>query len=457
MKTTLSHYLKNNQNRFLEELSQWLRIPSISALPEHSDDVAKAAEWVKKKLLNIGFPKAEIIPTGRHPLVLGEWFVDDNQPTLLCYGHYDVQPVDPLAEWHSDPFEPVVKNGNIYARGACDDKSQVYLILAALEAFAQIEGKPPINIKILLEGEEESGGESIDAYVRQNGEALQADAALICDTPIVDANQPSIVNGLRGLLYTEIKVIGPRRDLHSGTYGGIAPNPLHCLCLLISRLKGEDGKINIDQLEAAIPPSTDKEKEFWNKDPLHLNEAFMNEMGVEQLVGEAEYPPLERVGDRPTLEVHGIAGGFTGDGAKTVIPAEAMAKISLRLTAGMDPSLVFTWLEQAVANHMPSGYKYTIKQLAGGEGVRVDPDNPYIQAAAQSLKTTYGKEVFFMREGGSIPIAALFDQVLKLPVILMGFGLPDDGIHAPNEKFSLDQFSKGMQTVAHYLATIQRE
>jgi acetylornithine deacetylase/succinyl-diaminopimelate desuccinylase-like protein len=328
------------------------------------------------------------------------------------------------------------------------------LVFAALDGLIQREGKPPVNVKILLEGEEESGGESVDEFVHAHGDKLSADVALICDTHMVSAEQPSIINGLRGILYTEIKVWGAKSDLHSGVYGGVAPNPIHALCVLISRLKGEDGRINIKELQAAIPPVSTTEKSFWQDDPLDIQSSLLEEMGVDVLVGEEDYPPLERVGVRPTLEVHGIRGGFIADGAKTVIPAEALAKLSLRVPAGISTDDAFLWLQKAVSANIPKGHRVLVENLAGGEGVAVSIDNTYIQAAAASLESIYSIQPVYMREGGSIPIAALFDNVLKLPVVLMGFGLPDDGLHAPNEKFSLEQFRKGMKTIADYLTRI---
>lgn len=452
----LNRYLDENFDKFVDQLSEWLAIPSISTLSEHRDDVRRAAEWVHGRLADIGFPEARIIATAGHPLVYAEWRVTEDQPTLLIYGHYDVQPVDPLGEWCSPPFAPTIRDNNIFARGACDDKGQVMLVLAALEAWAKVGGGPPVNLKVLLEGEEEAGGMAVGEYVRHNPEPLRADAVLICDTHMVSPEQPSLVTGLRGILYSEIAVFGAKTDLHSGSYGGVAPNPLHALCLVLSRLKGEDGIIDIPELAAAIPAPSPAEKQFWLRDSLHIDEALRREMGVTQLFGEAAYPPLERIGLRPTLEIHGIKGGFVGEGAKTVIPATATAKVSLRLPAGLDPNAVFSWLEQAVTAKMPGGYRAELTNLHAGQGVAVRPDSPYIQAATEALAAQYGIAPVFMREGGSIPIAALFAEVLQAPLVLMGFGLPDDTVHAPNEKFSLGQFAKGMKTVADFLGRLRR-
>ena len=449
-------YLDENFNRYVGELKEWLAIPSISTLPEHRADVARAAEWAKDKLDSIGFPETDIITTAGHPLVYGQWEIADDQPTLLIYGHYDVQPVDPLALWTSPPFQPTERDGNLYCRGASDDKGQVMLVLAALEAWAKTTSSLPVNVKILLEGEEEAGGASIAEYVQSNRQGLCADAALICDTHMINARQPSIITGLRGILYTEIAVSGAKTDLHSGSYGGVAPNPLHALCLLLSRLKDEQGTINIPQLSQLIPTANPEEKQFWTEDPLHLAEQLRAEMGVSELLGETDYPPLERIGLRPTLEIHGIRGGFVGEGAKTVIPATAAAKVSMRLPAGVQPEVVFSLLQDAVRRLTPFGYHVHVTNLHAGKGVFIDADNGYIRAAAAALEATYGTAPVFMREGGSIPIAGLFAEVLNTPIILMGFGLPDDSIHAPNEKFSLAQFHKGMQTVADFLGRIRK-
>lgn len=448
-------YLSVNYDRILDELKDWLRIPSVSAYSERAGDVRRAATWAERKLGDIGFPLVETISTGGHPLVYAEWITHADRPTLLVYGHYDVQPADPLEEWLSPPFEATVRDGNLYARGAVDDKGQVMLVLAALEAWSKAGGGLPVNVKVLLEGEEETGGESIDAYVRANPARLRADAVLICDTGMIGETQPSMITALRGILYAEIFMHGARRDLHSGTFGGVAPNPVHALCVLIAHLKGEDGVIRIPELDAAMRKLSG-EPIYPTADSLDLEGMLLREMGVDKLLGEADYPPLERIGSRPTFEVHGIRGGFTGEGAKTVIPAEAVAKVSMRLPAGLKPDDVFRWLERAVRQYTPEGHRVEVRKLAAGEGVHVSPDNPIIRAAASSLEATYGVPPVFMRDGASIPVAALFGGVLKLPVVLMGFGLPDDALHAPNEKFSLSQFARGMATVADFLGRLKR-
>lgn len=451
----LTDYLEANLSTFRNELMEWLRIPSISTLPEHKNDVHRAALWIQNKLSETGFDKPELIETDGHPLVYADWIVDPAQPTLLIYGHYDVQPADPLDLWKSPPFEPVIKDGNIFARGASDDKGQIMLVMAALKSWVAVAGAPPINIKILFEGEEEAGGASIAAYVTHNAKKLAADGLLICDTHMPSSKQPSLITGLRGIVYTELKINGAKTDLHSGSYGGVAPNPIHALCLIISTLKTEDGTIHIPQLQKAIPSPSSAEKTFYQDDPLGIEKALCREMGVSRLVGENNYPPLERLGLRPTLEVHGIAGGFTGEGAKTVIPAEATAKISLRIPPGMDPGEVFVWLQKSINKITPQGYSAVLTNIHAGSGVEIKQDNRFFEHAATSLETVYCKRPVFLKEGGSIPIAALFDQELKIPVVLMGFALPDDNIHAPNERFNLQQFFLGMKTVADYLGRLK--
>ncbi|TMC20077.1 MAG: dipeptidase [Chloroflexi bacterium] len=449
--TQLDTYIVEHKEQFLEDLQQWLRIPSISTLPEHAEDMRHAATYAADQLRHIGIDEVTLIQTNGHPLVYGEWLKAAGKPTVLLYGHYDVQPVDPVALWDSPPFEPTIRNGNIYCRGACDDKGQAMLVLKALEALLAVNGALPVNIRVLLEGEEEAGGESIDHYVKTYPERLHCDATLICDTHMPTEDIPALISGLRGLLYTEVEVRGARRDLHSGTYGGIAPNPLHALAILISRLKDAEGHLHIPGLYDKLLQPSQIEQEFWRQDPLHFADALRGEMGVAQLTGEVEYPPLERIWTRPTLEVHGIIGGFIGEGAKTVIPAIAKAKISLRLPPDLKSSEVFTLFEQAVKAATPAGVEVAVSYIHGGEGLVVPLDNPAMQAATAALREVFGRDPVYIREGGSIPIAALFKEILGVPVVLMGFGLPDDNIHAPNEKYSLSQFFKGIRVVARFL------
>ncbi|HVB20851.1 MAG TPA: dipeptidase [Ktedonobacteraceae bacterium] len=449
--TQLETYISEHEPGFLEDLKGWLRIPSISTLPEHAGDIYRAAEYAVAQLKRIGFDKAEVVATQGHPLVYGEWLRAVGKPTLLIYGHYDVQPVDPIELWESPPFEPTIRGDNLYCRGACDDKGQTMLVIKAMESLMAVNGTLPVNVKVLIEGEEEAGGESVEAYVKEHPDRLQCDAAFVCDTHMPAKDIPALITGLRGIIYTEVEVRGSKRDLHSGSYGGVAPNPLHALALIIAGLKGADGHIHIPGLYDKVRKPTAAEKKFWEEDPLHINESLLEEMGVSQFSGENEYPPLERIAARPTLEVHGFTGGFTGEGAKTVIPAWGKAKISLRLPADVRSEEAFTLFERRVQELAPDGVVVIVHKIHGGEGMLVAPDSSVMGAASAALTDVYGKEPVYLREGGSIPIAALFDSVLHAPVVLMGFGLPDDNLHSPNEKYSLSQFFKGLRTVADFL------
>ena len=446
----LDTYITENESRFLEDLKSWLRIPSISTLPEHAGDIRAAAEYATDQLRRMNFERVHLVETQGHPLVYGEWLKEPGKPTVLIYGHYDVQPVDPIELWDSPPFEPTVRGDNLYCRGACDDKGQTMLVLKAVESLLEIHGRLPLNVRVLIEGEEEAGGESIDHHVRTYPASLKCDAAFICDTGMPSREIPALVNGLRGMIYTEVEVRGAKGDLHSGAYGGVAPNPIHTLAIIIAGLKDAEGHIHIPGLYDKLREASEQEKAFWRDDPLQMNEMLLEEMGVSQFTGEAEYPPLERIWARPTLEVHGISGGFTGEGAKTVIPAVAKAKISLRLPADLKSDEVFALLERRVMELAPAGVEVTVRKVHGGEAVMVPVDTPPMQAAASAIKEVFGTEPVFIREGGSIPIAALFHDILGVPVVMMGFGLPDDNLHAPNEKYSLSQFYKGIRTVARF-------
>ena len=452
--TAVDSYIAQHEEQFLEDLKGWLRIPSISTLPEHAGDIRRAADYAAEQLRRIGFDKVQVITTQGHPLVYGEWLKAPGRPTVLVYGHYDVQPVDPVELWESPPFEPTVRGDNLYCRGACDDKGQTMLVFKALESLMAVNGNLPVNVRVLIEGEEEAGGESIDRYVRTYPDRLACDAAFICDTHMPSKELPALITGLRGIIYTEVEARGAKRDLHSGVYGGVAPNPLHSLAIIIAGLKDEQGHIHIPGLYDGIRPAPAVEKTFWREDPLHMNELLLEEMGVGEFTGEAEYPPLERIWARPTLEVHGIAGGFTGEGAKTVIPAVAKAKISLRLPADLKPDEVFALFERRVQELAPRGVEVTVHKVHGGDSVIVPVDAPSMRAAAAALKETYGKDPIFIREGGSIPVAALFYNLLGVPVVMMGFGLPDDNLHAPNEKYSLSQYFKGIRTVTRFLQNL---
>ncbi|MEO7142153.1 MAG: dipeptidase [Bryobacteraceae bacterium] len=440
-----------NRDALLAGLEEFLRIPSISALPEHSGDIRRAAEFVRAGLASAGMASAELIEGDGNPLVYAEWLGAKGKPTLLLYGHYDVQPPDPLDEWISPPFEPQIRNGNIYARGAADDKGQVYILMQAVAGLLARDGKLPVNVRYLIEGEEEVGGEHIEAYVSTKPARLQADAAIICDTEMFAPDLPTLCVGLRGIVYGELHVEGANHDLHSGIYGGAAPNPIQAIAEILTALKDRDGHILIPGFYDRVAPPNAKERAAWARLPFDEREYREQEMGARELVGEPEIPLFERLWARPTLEVHGIRGGFTGEGAKTVIPARAVAKISTRLVADQRPDEALEQLQRAVAAATPRGVTAGFRLIHAAPPSLVNPDNIFIRTAAEALRDVFGRKTVYIRSGGSIPIAGLFDQKLGIPSVMMGFGLPDDNLHAPNEKFHLPNFFRGIEAVAHYL------
>ena len=452
MGTVTFDYYQANRDRFLEGLTNLLKIPSISTLPEHKSDVRRAAEFVAEELRSMGMRDVDIIEgkENQNPLIYAEWLNAPGKPTLLLYGHYDVQPPDPLDEWISPPFEPTVRNQNIYARGAVDDKGQTYLLLKAVEGFLKSEGQLPINIKFLIEGEEEVGGEHIEEYVQRQSDRLKTDAALICDTEMFAPELPTITTGLRGLVYTELEARGAAHDLHSGVYGGAAPNPFQALAEIITGLKGRDGRIRIPGFYGRVKKPSRQELEAWKRLPFKEKEFLKKEVGATALVGEKGIPVLQRLWARPTLEVHGIRGGFTGEGAKTVIPAVATAKISMRLVPDMNPNEVIRQYTAYVKKLTPRGIKTTVRMISSAPASVVSTENRYIEAAAEAMEQVFKKKTVYMRSGGSIPIAGLLDKQLGIPVVMMGFGLPDDNLHAPNEKFHLPNFYRGIEAVGRY-------
>lgn len=447
-------YYREHENDFLEGLKAWLRIPSISTLPEHAADVRRAAEFLRDQLEAAGLNQAEILEGPGHPLVYAEWLGAPGKPTLLLYGHYDVQPPDPLEEWKSPPFEPEIRDSNLYARGASDDKGQTWILVKAVEGWLRTYGRLPVNLRFLVEGEEESGGKHITAYVSSRPPRLAADAAVICDTEMFAPGLPTICVGLRGIVYAEIDVQGARRDLHSGLYGGVAPNPLQALAEIITALKDRDGRIHIPGFYDRVRPPSPKELEAWGRLPFDEKRYREEELGVPELTGEPGYSVFERTWARPTLEVHGIRGGFTGEGAKTVIPARATAKVSMRLVADQEPKEAAEQLKQAVASVCPRGVRAEVRILHSAGPSLVDPENPLVRAAAEALSETFGRQTVFIRSGGSIPIVGVFQQHLGIPSVLMGFGLPDDNLHAPNEKFHVPNLWRGIEAVARFFAKV---
>jgi acetylornithine deacetylase/succinyl-diaminopimelate desuccinylase-like protein len=445
------NYYQEHQAEFLEGLKAFLRIPSISTLSEHKPDIRRAAEFARNELRKAGMTAAELIEGEGNPLVYAEWLGAPGKPTILFYGHYDVQPPDPLDEWKSPPFDPQVRGDNLYARGSADDKGQVYIQIKAVESLMKTTGKLPVNVKFLLEGEEETGGEHIEAYVKTKPPRLKADAAVVCDTEMFGPELPTICVGLRGLVYYELSVEGANHDLHSGIYGGAAPNPIMAIAEILTALKDREGHIKIPGFYDRVVPPSQKEREAWARLPFDEKEYVEKEMGAKELVGEPEIPLFERTWARPTLEVHGIRGGFTGEGAKTVIPARAVAKISTRLVGDQKVDEAIAQTKAAVAAACPKGVTAELKLIHAGEPSLTNPDNPFIHAAADALKQTFGKDTVYIRSGGSIPIVGVFDQYLGIPSVMMGFGLPDDNLHAPNEKFHLPNFYRGIEAVARYL------
>ena len=461
MSSSAVAFAQQNYPRFLDELKALLRIPSVSTDPDHKADCRRAAETLAADLKKIGMQNVRLIETGEdrgggHPLVYADWLHAAGKPTVLVYGHYDVQPPDPLEEWLSPPFEPTERNGNLYARGAVDDKGQVVLQLKALESLLATTGALPINVRVLFEGEEEVGGEGIAAYVASKPADLEADFALISDTELFAPGLPTLCVGLRGMIYTELEVRGAKTDLHSGMYGGAAPNAFVALAQILAQLKDEHGHIMIpDFYDDIIPPSAE-ELAAWESLPFDEEQYRIHEVGSKELVGEVGYSVMERTWARPTLDVHGIPGGFTGAGAKTVIPAKAMAKVSMRLVPGMKPAKSFALYKAYVEKIAPPGVDVEVRLIHSGDPCLIPVDNPYIQAATRALYLVWGMDTVFIRSGGSIPIVGDLARHLGLPSVMMGFGLPDDGLHAPNEKFNLQNFALGIESVIRFLEEVGR-
>jgi len=445
------NFFEQHHQEYLEGLKSFLRIPSISTLSEHKSDIQKAAEFVRGELAKAGLQEAQLIEGQGNPLVYAEWLGAPGKPTILFYGHYDVQPPDPLDEWKTPPFEPAIRNDNIYARGSADDKGQVYLLIKAVDGLLRQHGRLPVNVKFLIEGEEEVGGEHIESYVASKPARIKADAAVICDTEMFAPEMPTICVGLRGIVYGELIVQGADHDLHSGVYGGAAPNAMQAVAEIISALKDREGRIQIPGFYDRVVPPSAKEREAWARLPFNEQEYKEKEVGVKALVGEPGVPLFERLWARPTFEVHGIRGGFIGEGAKTVIPAKAVAKISTRLVAEQRPPEAVAQIQKAIAAACPKDVTAEFKLIHSAPPSLVNPDNRFIKAAADAMQKVFGKPTVYIRSGGSIPIVAAFDESLGIPSVMMGFGLPDDNLHAPNEKMHLPNFFRGIEAVAGYL------
>ena len=448
-------YARQNQQRFLSELKDLLRIPSVSTLPEHKEDVRRAAQFVADEMKRIGLEHVEIIPTEGHPLVYADWLHAAGKPTVLFYGHYDVQPPDPLDEWKSPPFEPTERNNNIYARGAVDDKGQMYMHLKAIESLMKTGGNHlPVNVRMIIEGEEEVGGESISRFVREHPARLKADVALISDTELFAPELPTLCVGLRGMVYTELEATGPMTDLHSGVYGGAAPNPMEALARIISKLKDDKGKVLVPGFYQDVSKPTAAELKTWKALPFNEEVYRKTEVGSSVLTGEKGYSVLERTWARPTLEVHGMPGGFIGAGGKTVIPARASAKISMRLVPDQRPDKIFKQYSKFVNTLVPKGIQLKIKQFSVADPIVIKTNNPFVKASTEAMKEVFHKETVYIRSGGSIPIVADFEKHLKIPSVMMGFGLPDDNLHAPNEKFHIPNFYRGIESIILFLQRV---
>ncbi|WP_431028923.1 dipeptidase [Lysinibacillus sp. LZ02] len=446
----LDAYFAENRDKHLTELNDFLRIQSISSLSEHKQHMQMAASWLAAAMKRVNLENISIDETGGHPVVYGDWLHAPGKPTILFYGHYDVQPVDPLHLWETPPFEPQVRDNKLFARGASDDKGQVFMHLKTIEALFALDGTLPVNVKFIIEGEEEIGSPNLPPYVEKNKEKLAADLILISDTGLYAPGKPAVCYGLRGLTGIQIDVRGAKGDLHSGLYGGGVQNAIHALADILASFRDEHGTIQVEGFYDNVLPLSEEERQAY-RDLNFDEEALKEEVGVNELFGEAGYSYLEQIWARPTLEVNGVFGGFSGEGIKTVLPAEAGAKITCRLVPNQDPGEIVALLKAHVEMHKPAGVDITISEFDKGAPFITPFDNPVIQAAGRSYERVYDVPTAYIRGGGSIPIVAAFDQILDLPVVLMGFGLSSENFHAPNEHFHLENFDKGLRVLGDYL------
>jgi acetylornithine deacetylase/succinyl-diaminopimelate desuccinylase-like protein len=436
-------FINVNRDRYIQELTTYLAIPSISALPQHAADVRRCAEWTRDEMARIGLHDTRLEETPGHPVVYGEWLGAPGAPTILFYGHYDVQPVDPIDKWTSPPFQATVRDGEIYARGAADDKGQVFMHFKAVEAHLKQAGALPVNIKFLLEGEEEVGSANLDDFIRAHKDLLRADVVVISDSPMFDRGVPSICYGLRGLAYFQIDLVGTKSDLHSGSFGGAVANPAFVLASVLAQMKDKGGRIKIPGFYDDVVDLRPEERAEFAKLPFN-EKRYRQELGAPKLFGESGYTTLERVWARPTFEVNGLLAGFTGEGAKTVIPAGAMAKVSMRLVPNQDPGKIAQLFEDYLKKVAPKTVEVKLTRMHGGKPWMTAFDNPYVQAAGRAIERGFGQRPVFNREGGSIPVVATFQEELGLPCVLFGVGLPDENAHAPDEKLDLGNFHGGV-------------
>ena len=446
----VTNYIKENENNYIEELKEFLRIPSISTVQDNKEDIKRAANFVAEKLKSAGMNRVEVYTTEGHPLVYGEWLGAPGKPTIVIYGHYDVQPVDPIELWENPPFDPVIKDGKIYARGATDDKGQMFMHIKTVEAFFKTAGSLPLNVKFLIEGEEEIGSESLETFINNNTELLKCDTVLISDTALYGPGIPTLTYGLRGLCYMEVEVTGPNRDLHSGTFGGGIANPINVLAGMISKLQNKDGKITIPHFYDDVVKLSKKERDRFGA--LKFSDRnFAKELGVSQLQGEKGYTTLERIWARPSLDCNGIIGGYTTDGAKTVLPSTVMAKISMRLVPNQNPNKIARNFTKYIKALTPKSVKIKIKNLHGANPILTPLDNPATIAASKAMEKAFGRKIVYMREGGSVPIVSVFEKKLKAPTVLMGLGLNTENLHSPNEHFNLRHFQLGIMSSAYFM------
>ena len=443
MQTPVIDFINTRHDTFIDELKTLLAIPSVSALPEHAGDVRRCAEWCRDELIRIGMQRAEINETPGHPIVYAEWLGAPGGKTVLFYGHYDVQPVDPIDLWQTPPFEATVRDGALFARGSADDKGQVFMHFKALEAYLKTVGALPVNFKILLEGEEEVGSKNLDEFIASHKDLLAADVVLISDTAMFERGVPSICYGLRGLSYFQIDLRGSNTDLHSGQFGGGVVNPAMALANMLTQLKDRSGRIRIPGFYNDVVDLTEAERAEFKKLPFN-EKRWARELGAPKLFGETGYSTLERITARPTVEINGLLSGFTGEGAKTVLPAVAMAKVSMRLVPNQHPEKIGDLFEAYIRDIAPKSVELKLTRMHGGKAWKASLDNPYVQAAGRAIEFGFGKSPVYTREGGSIPVVATFQDILGLPSVLFGVGLPDDRIHAPNEKLDLDNFQRGI-------------
>jgi acetylornithine deacetylase/succinyl-diaminopimelate desuccinylase-like protein len=441
-------YFEKNKERFLDELFELLAIPSVSADPEYRDDVFEASEYIKDKLIDAGCDEVDICPTDGFPIVYGEKIIDANLPTVLVYGHYDVQPADPFELWETPPFEPQIRNGKIYARGACDDKGQMYMHIKAFEIMIK-NNTLPCNVKFMIEGEEEVGSPNLGPFIQANKDRLKADFILVSDTSMLALETPTITTGLRGLSYMEVEVTGPNRDLHSGVYGGAVANPINVLAKLIASLQDENKRITIPGFYDDVVTLTDAERAEFGQAPFDV-EAYKKHLDINDVEGETGYTTLERTSIRPTLDVNGIWGGYTGEGAKTVLPSKAYAKISMRLVPNQDDLKISQLFEKHFKAIAPKSVKVKVNYHHGGKPVVTPTNSTAYKAAELAIEKTFGKKPIPLRTGGSIPIVALFEEILGLKTLLLGFGLDTDALHSPNEHYGLQNFYIGIETIVHF-------